>query len=68
MGMAMGRIGTECKLATGKVGTMYDDVVLGGKHHRFVAGKENLVAELKSVFPNEEDHRKIDAFMKHIES
>ena len=54
-------------MANGQKGVMYDDVVLGGKHHRFVAGKDNLVAELKSTFTSSEEHSKIDAFIKHIE-
>jgi hypothetical protein len=54
-------------MANGKQGVMYDDVVLGGRHHRYLAGKDNLVAELKSTFTSPDDHSKIDAFVKHIE-
>lgn len=46
---------------------MYDDVVLDGQHYRFFAGRENLVAELKETFTSQDEHLKIDAFMKHLD-
>jgi hypothetical protein len=46
---------------------MYDDVVLAGKHFRYLAGQENLVEELKAKFTTEEEHVQIDAFVKYLD-
>lgn len=46
---------TDGKLQWAPMDAVYDRIIIGDQHYDFVAGRENLIAELKGHFPDESD-------------
>lgn len=55
---------SDGKLAWAPMDAVYDRIIIGGQHYDFVAGKENLAAELKRHFP--EEAGAIDAYLRLV--
>ena len=55
---------SDGKLEWAPMDACYDRIILGDKHYDFVAGKENLAAELKQHFPDEAEA--IDAYFRLV--
>src|SRR5689334_21469068 len=54
------------KIEWAPMDAVYDRIIIGGKHYDYVAGTENLKAELKKHFP--EEHTAIDRYFALIKS